>query len=213
MLVRYFMSQEVFALSPDTSCEEALKQLRERRIRRVPIMSGGRLIGMVSERDLLRFLPGTIGLAGTDAGEASLTAPVRRVMSGEVFSVRATDHLETAARLMLSRKVGGLPVVEGKKLIGIITESDIFRALWSVLSSGAGSRIVMEEEPSGENGALTDFVSLCSRNGCHIHSLLRHPLENGSVSSYLRVEGGGIDQLIEELWKEGDKVLVAERLS
>ena len=136
------MTSDLFTLSPDQTCHEALAEFKRRKIRRAPVVENGRLIGIVSERDLLRVLPGTCGQASTLAGEDGMELPVRNIMGTDIVTLGPNDHLAKAASLMLKRRIGGVPVVHDGKLKGIITESDVFKALYAILTSGAGSIVI-----------------------------------------------------------------------
>jgi acetoin utilization protein AcuB len=210
MLVRHFMTKEVFTLSPDQSCLVALRELRQRRIRRAPVLDRrNRLVGIVTERDLLNILPGTPVQTSTKVGEAALDIPVKQIMTIQPKTLHPNDHLESAAGLMLRYKLGGVPVVEEGAVIGIITESDIFRALWGILSPEGGSRIIFEKVHDSDMG-LMDCVELCRKHGCRINSLLHYPRPEGGSINYLCIVGGEINALIEDLWAQPTKILSVE---
>ena len=84
------MTSDVFTLSPAQLCHEALTEFRSRKIRRAPVMENGRLVGIVSERDLLHILPGTCGQASTPAGEDGMALPVRNIMVTDVATLGRT---------------------------------------------------------------------------------------------------------------------------
>ena len=159
MLVRHFMAADPFTLAPDDACHAALAAFKVRKIRRAPVMEGGRLVGIVSERDLLHILPGTCAQASTKAGEASMALEVRHVMHAEVVTVEPNDHLAKAASLMLRNRIGGVPVVHEGKLKGIITESDVFKALYAILTPSSGVTIVFEELAQTTSAAI-DYTEL-----------------------------------------------------
>jgi acetoin utilization protein AcuB len=209
MLIRHIMSEEVVTLNPDTTCREAYRRFKQAGIRRAPVMVGDRLVGIVSERDLLRVLPGTVGQVSTLAGEEGLQIPVETVMAREVLTVHPSDHLEVAVRLMLKHKVGGIPVVDGGRLKGIITESDIFRAVWGMLSSAHGCRILFETPQEPAEGEV-DYVGLAIAHGCKVRALLRYPREPGAMY-FIRVEGDGADAFVKALWQNAAKVISLER--
>ena len=118
MLVRERMSVPVVTVPRDTDYEQALKLMQEKRLRRLPVVDRERrLVGIVAERDLL-LAATRYPRAGVDVGE---------FMATKVVSATPGMSLGEAARLMLEHRVGGLPVLEGGALVGIITESDIFR--------------------------------------------------------------------------------------
>jgi acetoin utilization protein AcuB len=205
------MTSDLFILSPDQVCHAALVEFRRRKIRRAPVMENAQLVGIVSERDLLRVLPGTCGQASTLAGEDGMELPVRNIMVTDVVTLGPNDHLAKAASLMLKRRIGGVPVVHEGKLKGIITESDVFKALYAILTSSGGS-IVIFEEPSQAAQANHDYVRLCLKLGCRIHTFLRYPKPNGGSMYYLSLEGKNVDAFVRELWAMANQVVWAERI-
>jgi acetoin utilization protein AcuB len=208
MLVRHFMATDVFTLAPDQTCREALAAFRQRRIRRAPVVEADRLIGIVSERDLLHILPGTCAQASTQAGEASMVLAVRHVMHTELITAEPNDHLTTAARLMLKHRIGGIPVVHEGRLRGIITESDIFKALYGILTPPGGMRVIFEEVPprSGE----IDYAGMCARHYLRLHTFLKYPGPEGGAMVYLCAEGDGAEAFVRELWTRSCRVVSVE---
>ena len=210
MLIKHFMTREVFTLSPERTCQTAFREMRQRRIRRAPVLDRNRLVGIVTERDLLYVVPGTPSMSSTKAGEAALDIPVRNIMTTRLKTLHPNDHLELAAHLMLKNRIGGIPVVEGDDLKGIITESDIFKALWTTLSSKTACRIIFETFDDTHN-ALVNIVDLCQKHRCHVKFFLCYPRpEEGSIY-YLGIEGEEIDALTDDLWAASYKVISVER--
>lgn len=118
MLVRERMSAPAVTVSRDTDYQQALQLMQEKRLRRLPVVDRERrLVGIVAERDLL-LAATRYPRAGVDVGE---------FMATDIVSATPDMDIGAAARLMLEHRVGGLPVLEGGALVGIITESDIFR--------------------------------------------------------------------------------------
>lgn len=212
MLVRHFMTRSPITLSPDKSCGDALQTLRRNRIRRAPIIKDDVLVGIVSERDLLRVLPGTVAQSSSEAGKASMDTPVGQVMKKELKTLHPNDHLDSAARLMLQHKIGGIPVVENDKLQGIITESDVFKAIWKILSADTGTRIIFEI-PRSPQAVPVDCMSMCEIYGCRVHAFLRFPRPKEGDICHLRVEEGNIEGLIDELWSKACKVISVKKES
>ena len=178
MLVRNFMVSDVVTLSPDQTCHEALQELQRCKVRRAPVVQNNKLVGIVSERDLLRVMPGTCAQASTIAGEAGMDLPVRDIMRTKVITLSPSDHLKQAASIMLTHQIGGVPVVQGGQLKGIITESDIFKAFYGILTSPQGW-IILFEEPAELADAQHDYVKLCLEHGCRIHTVLKYPTVHG----------------------------------
>ncbi len=118
MIVSERMSSPVVTVPTDTDFQTALALMQRRKLRRLPIVDAkGALVGIVAERDLL--------LAATRFLQSRVE--VSDIMKKRLVTVAPGALLKDAARLMLENKVGGLPVVENGALVGIITESDIFR--------------------------------------------------------------------------------------
>jgi acetoin utilization protein AcuB len=209
VLVRHFMTSDLTTLEPNQTCQEALAEFRRRKIRRAPVVENDRLVGIVSERDLLHVLPGTCGQASTLAGEDGMTLPVRDIMVTDVATLGPNDHLAKAAGLMLKKRIGGVPVVHEGKLKGIITESDVFRALHSILASSAGA-IVIFEEPAHMAPVNRDYAKLCLKHGCRLKTFLSYPKSNGGTMYYLSLHGKDVDGFVRELWAMSNQVIWAE---
>ena len=124
------MTSPVVTITPDTPFDKAMKMMRKHNFRRLPVVDDkGNLAGIVSERDLLRASPSQAN--SLDVWELSYLLTklkISSIMSHPVISVSANTSMVNAARIMIERKIGGLPVTEGQKVIGIITETDIFKA-------------------------------------------------------------------------------------
>src|SRR5262249_27731113 len=103
------------------------------KIRHLPVLDVDRtLVGVVTDRDLRHYLfsPAVFEQIGRVSSDELLkAATVKQVMSSPPVSVRADDELETAARLMVVRKIGSLPLVDGGRVVGIITETDLLRQI------------------------------------------------------------------------------------
>jgi acetoin utilization protein AcuB len=118
MIVAQRMSSPAVTVRADTDFQSALALMQQRNLRRLPVVDGaGVLTGMVAERDLLlaamRYLQSRVDVAD--------------IMQKDVVTVAPATPIQDAARLMLDHRIGGLPVVDGGKLVGVITETDIFR--------------------------------------------------------------------------------------
>ena len=116
-----FMSREVVTLKADDTLATAASYLRLGRIRHLPVLKDGKLLGLVTHRDVVRAL-------GTRGGLAARNVAVRDVMRAKVVTVTEKLPLRRAAQLMLRNKLGCLPVLsKDKRLVGIIAEADLVR--------------------------------------------------------------------------------------
>lgn len=128
MYVRNLMSQPVITVTTNTGAGVALQLMREKIIRRLPIVdSEGRLVGIVNDRSLLRLL------AEPRRHRSDPAPTVERIMSSPVVTVTPDLPLEEAASLMADKRVGALLVVENEKPIGIVTDRDLYRVFFDLL--------------------------------------------------------------------------------
>ena len=209
LLVKDSMTREVVALSPETTAAEALGLCRERRIRHLPVVEGGRLVGIVSDRDLRSATP---ALGDPARAEALGKLRVSEVMAREVATVRPEDPIEVAANAMRERKIGCLPVLEEDALVGIVTSSDVMEALVYLMGAhepGNRLEVVMPDRP----GTLAGVAGIFGELGINIVSVVagpRHPLpedsEPGRVAVF-RVDTMDLREAVEILGRAGYAVL------
>ncbi len=205
MLVRYFMSRGVRTVDEGLTCLAALRELRAHSLRRAPVVRDGRLAGIVCLRDLLRVLPGTIAQAETNAGHESESLPVSRVMATKLVTVGADDHIETAARAMLEHKVGGLPVLHKGELVGIVTESDIFRAFTRMLDPAGVLRVTFGFLEAAHGSP--DLAELVARATGTLVGLQTYARPGGQRLVVLRMRGGSKDALLDALTAAGCQLM------
>lgn len=132
-LVGDWMTRAVITISPDTTLAEAHKLMQEKCIRRLPVMDHDRVVGIVTLGDVRGAEPSQASsLSVWEMNDLLAKLKVREVMTRNPMTIRQNASIAEAARLMLDHKFSGLPVLdEGKRLVGIITESDIFRLVAS----------------------------------------------------------------------------------
>ncbi len=127
MLVSARMTREVVTASPRTSLAEGLALMNERRIRHLPVLEEGRVVGIVRDRDLRGAAPPQGSLPEEQRYEFLRSRRIGEIMHREVVSVEPATPVEEAARIMAARKIGCLPVLDGATLVGILTASDLLR--------------------------------------------------------------------------------------
>jgi acetoin utilization protein AcuB len=141
------MSSPVITIHPDSTLEEALNLMKAEHIRRLPVVDkDGILIGIVSERQLLAASPSdATTLSVYEIKELMNKVTIDKIMTRDVLTVTADNPLEETARIMADNKVGGLPVVEGRKVVGMITETDVFKVFLEMLGARQkGLRLMVE---------------------------------------------------------------------
>ncbi len=172
MLVRERMTKNPHTITPDTSVADALRRMRDLRIRRFPVVDrAGGLAGIVSEKDLLYASPSpATSLSIHEMHYLLAKLAVADVMHREVITVPEDTPVEDAARIMTDRKIGSLPVVREGSLIGIITESDLFKLFQELLGARQkGVRLTMLSPEV--RGTLAKITTAIAQQGGYIHAL------------------------------------------
>jgi len=166
MLVNSRMTREPVSVSPDHTLARALRTAREHRVRHLPVIAGGELVGILSDRDIRLATPSPYTADGMDRDDFLDRTSVAEVMTREVITVGAADTVEDAAKALVRHRIGALPVVDaGNHLLGILTETDILHAFVEMLGgSGASTRLearVCGYEVTGAGGGAP--ASGCGR--------------------------------------------------
>ena len=137
MQVGEYMTRDPITVSEDTSMKEAMLLLRTHHIRHLPVANGNILVGLVSDRDIRRASPSLLsGIAKNDYEQVLDDTPVARIMTREPFTVTENTAIADAVSVLVERKFGSLPVVNGEELVGIFTEIDALKILLSTLNGG-----------------------------------------------------------------------------
>jgi acetoin utilization protein AcuB len=209
LLVKDSMSRQVVALPPQATAGEALALCRERRIRHMPVLEDGRLVGIVSDRDLRSATP---ALGDPARAEALGGILISEVMASEVTTALPDDPIEEAANAMREKRIGCLPVVEDDNLVGIISSSDVMEALVYLMGAhepGNRLEVVMPDRP----GTLAGVAGIFGELGINIVSVVagpRHPLpdslESGRVAVF-RVDTMDLRSTVDILERAGYAVL------
>jgi acetoin utilization protein AcuB len=169
MLVGNRMTLNPFTVSPQSSVAAAMTLMRERKIRRLPVLDSlGQLVGIVSDRDILQASPSpATTLAKWEISELLDKLTIDKVMTAEVVSIPEDTPLEDAARIMADHKVGGLPVMRGAALVGIITESDLFKVLLQLLG-GRRPGVRISVATPGDKGTVARITAAIFAAGGNI---------------------------------------------
>lgn len=162
MFVGDRMTHPVITVPPEMALQDALNLMHKERIRRLPVVDHrGMLVGIVSERDLLHASPSdATSLSVWELNYLLSKVTVDKIMTEQVISVTKDTPLEDAARIMADSKIGGLPVTGDGQVVGIITETDMFKVFLELLGAReAGIRVaaLITNQP-GELAKLTKAV-------------------------------------------------------
>jgi CBS domain-containing protein len=137
MLVKDVMQTSLTTVGPDTTLPEALRLMHQGRIRHLPVVADGKLVGIVSDRDLKRAMasPAT-SLAAQELTYLLERLRLSEIMTRSVITILPGAPVEEAARIMLREKISAVPVTEAGQLIGIVTETDVLRLFVRMQEAG-----------------------------------------------------------------------------
>ena len=201
MLVGERMSKPVITVRPETPMPEALDLMRKEHIRRLPVVNKrGELIGIVTETNLLKASPSeATSLSIYEVTYLLSKLTVERIMTKPVVTVTEDTPLEEAARIMADHHFSGLPVMRGKELVGMITETSLFRVFLELLGARrAGVRVTVSlPDKPGELATLTRAVSELGGNIIALGTTMGESPSTGLVT--FKVEGVKLEQLREAL--------------
>ena len=201
MLVGERMSHPVITVSPNSPMQEAHKLMRDEKIRRLPVVNDrGKLVGIVSESDLLHASPSDASsLSVWEMNYLLSKIAVKDIMTRDVITVRTDTPLEDAARNMVDNKIGGLPVVRDDEVIGIITETDLFKVFLELLGAReSGTRLtVLIPHVPGKLAQLTRTIFESGGNIVSLGAFLGESSENREVTMKVRnVDVNNLEELI-----------------
>lgn len=197
MFVRLWMTDDPVTLAPDAPVMDAKDLMEGMGFRRIPIVEGERLVGILT-RGIVQRIP------GRDIG-----VPVSKYMQTEPITIDPYAPLDEAVLLMRQHKIGGLPVVSKGKLVGILTESNVFDAVRRIMEADSKSASFLCFDMPDTPGCVPGIAHFTESFGLAIRSFVTH--RRGTDASRrivaMRVEGSGVSPLIEALWKKGVRVL------
>ncbi len=207
MYVRDYMSADPVIIGPNDSVGDALELLKDHSIRRLPVVSKGKLIGLVTNTDLIKASPSpATSLSIHEINYLYPKIKIKDIMTKDVLTIGPDEAIEEAAVLMREKKFGTLVVADKNNLVGIITESDLFKAFIDVFNfDRPGIKIVVSfEDKIGELGKLT---SLISSMDILIISLIITYSKDGKALITMRLKTDQKDPVIKELEKSGYEVI------
>lgn len=162
MLVSERMSKPVITISPEMPIPDALIMMKKEHIRRAPVVKDAKLVGIVCDIDLLNASPSPVTtLSIWEMNYLLSKITVSEVMSKNVLTVTEDTPIEQAARIMADNKIGGLPVMRDGYVVGIITETDLFKIFLELLGAReTGVRVTayIEDKP-GQLAKLTEAIA------------------------------------------------------
>jgi acetoin utilization protein AcuB len=208
MLVKHRMTPNPITITPDAKVPDALKLARDRGINYLPVMGKrDKLVGIVSRNDLMQAAPSkATTLSVFEANYLLAYLEVREIMN-EPITVPEDTPVEEAARLMVQKEIGCLPVMRGRDLVGIITETDIFKVFVEILGGGDPVLRITLRSPD-RPGELARLTGVIADLGGNLHSVASFKGEDPQhVYFTFRLEGVDEKTLVPALEEMGEQVV------
>ena len=188
MLVNNRMIRDVVTALPGTSLADGLALMHERRIRHLPVVDAGRLVGIVSDRDLRGAAPPIGSLPEEQRLQFLRERRIAEIMKRDVVTVDPTTPIEEAARLMAARTIGALPVLEGDALVGILTASDLLRGFVDLFGMNRPSSRIEVRIPN-RPGELARVVRLIGvEHKINIAGMVVPAVASGGSLAVIRIQ-------------------------
>jgi acetoin utilization protein AcuB len=205
MRIEDIMRKNLVTVAPSTTIREAHLLLRVNRIRHLPVVDQGRLVGIVSDRDLRDALPSH--LLTHDDDELILQKPVSAIMQKQVITAHPLDFIEDAAVLIYEHKIGCLPVMQGNRLVGMITESDLFTSLIELFGVNKPSSHI-EVEVGDRVGSLAEVSQIFREAQVNVCSVVVFPGKKEATKRLVfRVQSFDTRPLVHMLAERGFSVI------
>jgi acetoin utilization protein AcuB len=187
------MSHPVITVQPDIQITKAHELMAHEKIRQMPVVKNGKLVGIVSENDILKAYPSSVtSLAVWEIASLLEKIKVREVMVKGVRTVQEDTLIEEAARIMADTEISSLPVMRDKELVGIITQTDLFDIMLEMLGArrpGVHFSVLIPPQP----GQIAKITKAIYEKGGDITAL--STFEGDSSANFmLGVKVDGIDQ-------------------
>jgi acetoin utilization protein AcuB len=187
MLVRDIMQTHPVSATPETRLPHLLRLLQRRGFRHLPVLDGGKLVGIISDRDLKQSMISAASMTEGRERDRLLDAlTAGQILARAVVTIGPMFGVEEAARLMATRKISALPVTEGDRLVGIVTETDVlqlFVRAMGVLEPSSRLDVIVRDPAAG----LGEIVRSIEETGSRICSVMTLELPTGEREVMLRL--------------------------
>jgi acetoin utilization protein AcuB len=196
MRVSEIMNQEPITISPETPVGQALKLMQQHQIRHLPVVQNNFMVGWISARTLREVLLASM-LEVITVGDVMVEAPI---------SVTPDTSVEEAARLVHEHRIGGMPVLEEEKLVGVLTVHDLLSAfiiMLGLLRSSSRLDLLLNTNPE----TLEDVSRLIQAHGGKIMNIALGPTKEGKRCYFFRLEKCDLEPIITALEEQGHQVV------
>jgi len=208
MKIKHWMTQDPITVTPDTLIIDAKKIMKENKIRRLPVVSNkGKVVGIVTYRNIIEASPSAVTtLSIHELNYLYMKLKVKDIMTKNPICVSPEDSNFEIIQRGHKLGIGSFPVVDKGKLVGIVTETEIFNALIHLFGPGDDSDIITLEkiELEKEKGVLGRIADLVEELDIHVLAIFSLPHRSGEGHRvFVRVSTKDIGPLIEAFKKKG----------
>jgi len=209
MLIKERMTHNPITVREDTSLDEAIRIMKREKIRRLPILDAAdKLVGIVSNQDLLAASPSqATTLSKYEVGYLISKITMQEIMTSDVITVQEDTPVEEAARIMADNKIGGVPVMRDNTLVGIITETDLFKVFLEVLGAREqGLRVTIQTcDCKGVLAELTGAITRLDGNIVSLGTFLGDDPTTRLIT--IKIQGIQREALLPVIESLGDEVI------
>ena len=202
------MTKNPITVTPDTKVDEAALLMKKHNFRRLPVVEGEKLVGFLSDRDIMKVAPSpATTLSKYEINSLLAKMCVSDIMQKDVVSVSVDATIEEAALLMCTHKIGGMPVISSVgAVVGVITETDIFKTFVDVMGLADGkTRLTLEVQ--NKPGTVKEIAEIFTELGLNIDSLITCKKEDGKYEIVIRGDFVAAPSLTGRLEDKGFKVI------
>ncbi|WP_347549257.1 acetoin utilization AcuB family protein [Pseudalkalibacillus hwajinpoensis] len=206
MVIEEIMNRNVFSLKESQTIADAIKVMQEKNIRHLPIVNNEEeLTGIVSDRDIKDASP---SILDTDPNKEVLQSPLYSIMKKEVITAHPLDFVEEISTIFYEQRISSIPIVDKRRVIGIVTETDMLHTL--ILLTGAhqpSSHI--EVQVANVSGKLADITQIIRKRNVNIISVLVYPCSHDEQFKNIvfRIQTMNPTAVINDIKNEGYEVL------
>lgn len=209
MKVKHWMTKDPITVTPETLAVEAQKLMKENKIRRLPVVDKGRLVGIVTFRNLIEAAPSSAtSLSIHELNYLIMKIKVKDLMKKNVITVSPEDTVIEAIARGVEKGIGGFPVVDpAGMLVGIITETQIAKAMIQLFGTDVRNEIISLENVDLQPGTFGRIVAQVEALGGNMVSMFSIPRRTTDLLRvYIRLKAGKKDEVVKALQQAGYEI-------
>lgn len=209
MKIKHWMTKDPITVTPDTLAVEAQKIMKDNRFRRLPVVEKGKLVGIVTFRNLIEAAPSpATTLSIHELNYLIMRIKVKDLMKKNVITLSPEDTVIDAIALGTKKDIGGFPVVDAQgKVVGIVTESQIGRAMMSLFGTHIEKEVIALENVDLQHGTIGNLTALVEKLGVTILSIFSIPKRTTDLLRVIiRIKSDNKDEVMAALKKAGYEI-------